>query len=360
MHSSASHVVYALMFMCLHCAQPLYLLLQAFEKFRESIGHVLAAQVDMAAADKVEMFVALMNFTGSVLPNVVSNVNEVLAAAHAALAPSGLAGDSKAERQLVALLMIPLTKYDVVTGLGLTEYPLLMGLLRHRTHKELATKIIQTIVEGGTRISSVEKVAMLFRFVSPLVKDAEDGGPGVADLDDEDVEEEQVLVARLLHSLHNDDPATHFAILATARAELMPGGPRRTRHTLPALGFCTLQVVRRLASSTATTPSDPPSLPPVTPETLLQARCYPLPCLPVPAMIYPLPCLLTPAVISPTSSMPAINLAIPAPSPEVGSGALWPAGRRAAGADDGAEVAAGCGALSIRGGTPGAACVSIL
>lgn len=325
--------------MRLHYTRPSYLHLQAFQKFRDSIGRVLAAQVDMAAADKVEMFVALMNFTGSVLPNVVGNVNEVLAAAHAALAPSGLAGDSKAERQLVALLMIPLTKYDVVTGLGLTEYPLLMGLLRHRTHKELATKIIQTIVEGGTRISSVEKVAMLFRFVSPLVKDAEGGGPGVADLDDEDVEEEQVLVARLLHSLYNDDPATHFAILATARAELMAGGPRRTRHTLPALGFCTLQVVRRLAASAATEAStSDPSLPPVTTETLLQARLYLLPCLPRSATTDP--CRVF--------------------SPAVGAGALRPAGRWPARANDGAEAATGCGALCIRGSAPGAACIPVL
>ena len=42
---------------------------------------------------------------------------------------------------------------------------MLMGLLRHRTHKELAIRIIQTIVEGGTKISTVEKVAMLFRWM---------------------------------------------------------------------------------------------------------------------------------------------------------------------------------------------------
>lgn len=51
--------------------------MQAFEKFRSAISHVLAAQPGMAAADKVEMFVALMNFTGSVLPNIVENVNQV-------------------------------------------------------------------------------------------------------------------------------------------------------------------------------------------------------------------------------------------------------------------------------------------
>ena len=58
----------------------------------------------------------------------------------------------------------------------------------------------------------------------------------------------QVLVAKLLHSLHNDDPATHHSILATAKEELLAGGPRRTRHTLPSLGFCTLQIARRAAA----------------------------------------------------------------------------------------------------------------
>ena len=153
-----------------------------------------------------------------------------------------------------------------------------MALLRHRTHKELATKIIQTIVEGGTRISSVEKVSMLFRFISPLIRDA-DGGSAAADLDDEDIEEEQVLVAKLIHSLYNDDATVHHAILLTAKEELMPGGSRRTRHTLPALGFSTLQIVRRIAKAS---PPQPPSsdtdAPPVTAEVLLQVSvCHAVP-----------------------------------------------------------------------------------
>ena len=53
----------------------------------------------------------------------------------------------------------------------------------------------------------------------------------------------QVLVARLLHSLYSEHTATHFAILSTAREHLLAGGPRRVRHTLPALGFCALQLV---------------------------------------------------------------------------------------------------------------------
>lgn len=58
------------------------LLAQAFEKFRDTISRVLVAQPSMAAGDAVEMYVALMNFTGSVHPNIVSNVNQVRRISH--------------------------------------------------------------------------------------------------------------------------------------------------------------------------------------------------------------------------------------------------------------------------------------
>ncbi|KAJ9533549.1 hypothetical protein QJQ45_026606, partial [Haematococcus lacustris] len=63
------------------------------------------------------------------------------------------------------------------------------------------------------------------------------------------VQSEQLLVARLLHSLHSDDPATHFQLLVTAKEQLVRGGPRRLRHTLPALGFAALAIVRRLGTA---------------------------------------------------------------------------------------------------------------
>ena len=55
----------------------------------------------------------------------------------------------------------------MVVGLLLlaAEYPLLMGLLRQRTHKELATRIVHTVLDTNTRITSVDKAAMLFRWV---------------------------------------------------------------------------------------------------------------------------------------------------------------------------------------------------
>ncbi len=65
------------------------------------------------------------------------------------------------------------------------------------------------------------------------------------------MEEEQALVARLLHRLHSDDVDQHFAVLNAARERLQRGGPRRMRHTLPALAFCTLRCVREITSGRA-------------------------------------------------------------------------------------------------------------
>jgi vacuolar protein sorting-associated protein 35 len=66
----------------------------------------------------------------------------------------------------------------------------------------------------------------------------------------QDMEEEQVMVARMLHQLSCDDLRLQFAILRAARAHLELGGPARMRHTLPALAFCALKALRRLLPQT--------------------------------------------------------------------------------------------------------------
>lgn len=53
-----------------------------------------------------------------------------------------------------------------------------------------------------------------------------------------------MLVARLLHYLTAPNPDTHFAILNTVHDQLLRGGPRRLRTTLPALAFQALALHR--------------------------------------------------------------------------------------------------------------------
>ncbi|KAI8469398.1 MAG: vacuolar protein sorting-associated protein 35 [Monoraphidium minutum] len=223
----------------------------AFEKFVESISKVAELHGDIPAASLVEMYVALMRFTEQVHPEKLGNVNHILGAAHAALSTKGgVSGDARAEKALVALLLAPLGKCEPVAVLGLSNFPPLMGLLAPRTHKDVAIKVVQSLLSHGVRVDSLASVEQLFRFIAPLVEE----GPADEEPDDEDLEDEQLLVSRLLHQLAADDPRRHYAILAAVRGHLERGGPRRMRHTFPALAFCGLEVVRRIIAADGPAP----------------------------------------------------------------------------------------------------------
>jgi Vacuolar protein sorting-associated protein 35 len=62
----------------------------------------------------------------------------------------------------------------------------------------------------------------------------------------QDFEEEQVLVARLLHNLVAEDPDTQFEVLQAARDRLVRGGPERMKYTLPPIVFTALSLLRSI------------------------------------------------------------------------------------------------------------------
>ena len=71
----------------------------------------------------------------------------------------GKVKDSKATKQIVALLSAPLEKYnDVVTVLTLTNYPKVMEHLDYGTNKVMSGVIIHSIMKNGTLITEADKV----------------------------------------------------------------------------------------------------------------------------------------------------------------------------------------------------------
>ena len=71
----------------------------------------------------------------------------------------------------------------------------------------------------------------------------------------QDFQEEQDLVARLMHRLRSSDPAQHFAMLYTAWERLSVGGVRRLRHTIPPIAFAALHIARQKAEAGSGQPS---------------------------------------------------------------------------------------------------------
>lgn len=82
------------------------------------------------------------------------------------LSGKGKVEDSKARKQVVALLSAPLEKYkDIDTALKLSNYPRVMEYLDDGTKREMANVIIQNIMKNKSCISTSDKVCWMLFYV---------------------------------------------------------------------------------------------------------------------------------------------------------------------------------------------------
>ncbi|CAL5383437.1 unnamed protein product [Camellia sinensis] len=251
---------------------PEFLQVEAFAKLSSAIGKVIEAQVDMPIVGAITLFVSLLTFTLRVHPDRLDCVDQVLGSCVKKLSGKAKLEDSKATKQVVALLTAPLEKYnDIVTALTLSNYPHVMDYLDNGTNKVMAMVIVQSIMKNNTCISTTDKVEVLFELIKGLIKDldgtlADEPRVGLGQvvrllccnmgimglkhensllvlglLDEEDFKEEQNFVARLIHMLNNDDPEEMLKIICTVRKHIMTGGPNRLPFTAPPLVFSALK-----------------------------------------------------------------------------------------------------------------------
>ncbi|KAF5960904.1 hypothetical protein HYC85_002113 [Camellia sinensis] len=219
---------------------PEFLQVEAFAKLNNAIGKVIEAQVDMPIAGAVTLYSSLLTFTLHVHPDRLD-----YGACVKKLSGKGKLDDSRATKQIVALLSAPLEKYnDIDTALKLSNYPRVMEHLDDATNKVMAGVIIQSIMKSRTCISTADKVEALFELIKGLIKDLDENLHD--ELDEEDFNEEQNSVARLIQMLHNDDLEEMLKIICTVRKHILTGGPKRLPFTVPPLIFNSLKLVRRL------------------------------------------------------------------------------------------------------------------
>lgn len=224
---------------------PEFLQVEAFAKLSSAIGKVIETQGDMPIVGAITLYVSLLTFTLRVHPDRLDYVDQVLGLCVKKLANKPKLEDSRATKQVVALLSAPLEKYsDIVTSLTLSNYPRVMDHLDNGTNKVMAMVIIQSIMTNHAYVSSADKVEVLFELIKGLIKDLE--GDSEDELDEEDFNEEQNSVSRVIHVLYNDDPEEMLKIICTVRKHIMTGGPRRLPFTIPPLVFSALKLVRRL------------------------------------------------------------------------------------------------------------------
>ncbi|MBA0580548.1 hypothetical protein Gorai_022762, partial [Gossypium raimondii] len=206
---------------------PEFLQVEAFSKLSNAIGKVIEAQLDMPAVGAITLYVSLLTFTLRVHPDRLDHVDQVLGACVKKLSNIPKLEDSRAMKQVVALLSAPLEKYnDIVTALTLSNYPRVMD------HLDIGTNKLMAMVE------------VLFELIKGLIKDID--GADVDELDEEDFKEEQNSVARLIHMLYNDEPEEMLKIICIVRKHTMVGGPKRLPFTVSSLVFSALRLLRQL------------------------------------------------------------------------------------------------------------------
>ncbi|KAL6778260.1 VPS35 [Auxenochlorella protothecoides x Auxenochlorella symbiontica] len=201
---------------------------------------------DTLVADVAGMYAALLAFAGTVYPERLEHVDMVLGNCHDALRSRGTVPAGKAEREVVALLSTPLNKYDVVTVLGLKQYPAVLSLLRPNMQREVALNIAQSLLRRGARISSAEHAGLLLGLLAPLLHDVD----GI-ELDSSDIEDDSALVARVVHVMVAADSDEQHRVLDVLQAALVRGSPERQRHTLPTVAFVALKTFRDVAEGKA-------------------------------------------------------------------------------------------------------------
>ncbi|MBA0823271.1 hypothetical protein Goarm_020012, partial [Gossypium armourianum] len=197
-------------------------LMDRLSNYAASSADVIEAQLDMPAVGAITLYVSLLTFTLRVHPDRLDHVDQVLGACVKKLSNIPKLEDSRAMKQVVALLSAPLEKYnDIVTALTLSNYPRVMD------HLDIGTNKLMAMVE------------VLFELIKGLIKDID--GADVDELDEEDFKEEQNSVARLIHMLYNDEPEEMLKIICIVRKHTMVGGPKRLPFTVSSLVFSALR-----------------------------------------------------------------------------------------------------------------------
>jgi len=259
----------------------------AFAKLAEGAASIAARAPDLPAADVASLYASLARYARA-LPTISSSssgssstsssssslprVDAALAACRAALdARGGLPpGDRAAAAAVGALLCLPLeeassggsTGGGVEATLSLPAFPALLASLPAAERRRVASRLAAAVVASEKPISDSGSVATLLRFVAPLVRGEEKGEKGgetgeakeveenlADDDDDESFDEEQALVARMIHRLRSDsDVDAHYAILGAASEALASSGAARSTRVLPPLAFSALDVAARGAA----------------------------------------------------------------------------------------------------------------
>ena len=227
----------------------------AFQMFNECVTKLLEERASSSPLDLCEVLrlqSALLEFALTCYPGRLDYVNHCLGMCVTVLGGQAVGTlDEASVEQIEKLLSAPLASL-ALRVLELAQYPALLVHLPWGARQQVAVGLTKAVVAANVPLSDAESIEKLFGMITPLLKDADpdDAAGGASAAPDADApgraqfEEEQLLVARLVHLMTHDDTDAQFRIYVTARRHFGQGGVQRIQYTLVPLVFGALRLAR--------------------------------------------------------------------------------------------------------------------
>jgi len=178
--------------------------------------------------------VSLLNFCIKCYPKETENINSILESSVNLIKRSREEKlNPESMRLLVKLLSIPLDTLSLRI-LEMPQYPMLLKYMAYNGRRTVSLRIVKAVFKSKRKIDNIEILNQLLSFVEPLIKDDENNEeePEVYEF-----VEEQESVAKLIHLVYNDDLDAYYNILQRIKKELVQGGIKRMKYTLPSFIF---------------------------------------------------------------------------------------------------------------------------
>ncbi|KAJ2779225.1 retromer complex subunit Vps35 [Coemansia javaensis] len=217
-----------------------------FDSFWGHVNGLIEARPDLALHDAVAICASMLRLSLSCNPQPVEPVDGVLAFVRGLLRARDLspgAHSSATGNQLLGLLLGPLRAYaSPLKVLELGNYAPLLESQAERTRRSVAVALLTAILQRGTTMRTEAEVAGVTRLCMSLIRRPEPAAAGAAGaaeqaespLDEEDLAEEQGLLARLVHLIRAPDAVAQLRLLGVAR-DAFSQGAGLARYTYPAV-----------------------------------------------------------------------------------------------------------------------------
>ena len=238
--------------------------IHAFKMFNHCITQIIEDRKNLTLTDTLRLQVCLISFSLKCYPQRLDYVSHCLTTSVSLIEKSDFSdtlnaeGDHGGNKALMEttevieqLLSAPLSTLALKV-LEIPQYAKLMSYLPWNNWKEVAIKLLRNVVARNVPLNELEQTEQLFAIITPLLKDREGAAREETDEDgkeapiDEQFKEEQIVVAKVVHLMKNDDTDILLKMFGNVRTHFINGGVQRIQFTLVPLVFSALHLARRV------------------------------------------------------------------------------------------------------------------